>query len=113
MRSFEEADILLVDESFLNITVRINPTIAQERPAATNLFDTGRIDLANYDLLTFRICFGNNDAERIAKESTSPKLDSRGVRNRNFMSNAIYSGDVNAIRDGVRSLDRSPRFTLL
>ncbi len=66
-----------------------------------------RIALHNQDFLLVLRRLRDDDAKRIGHKRMSPKLEV--VSGRAFETDAIHRRDVDAVRDGVRALDRLPR----
>src|SRR5690348_3414409 len=93
-----------------NRRVGIDSPVAEERPIAARLFDETRIALGDEDG-RLRIRLGKDAAERIADEGMAEEFQSIRARLR-LEAHAIRRGDVHAVRDRMRTLNRSPCFDL-
>src|SRR5271154_5294012 len=99
-----------------NATIGIDAAIAQERPIAPRLFLQLWIDFRDQNLFLVARGFFQEFAEGIGDEAATKKLDAvAGGAVDFFEADAIGTGDVDAVGDGVRALNRFPggalRFT--
>src|SRR4051812_38209841 len=90
--------------------VGIDATIAEEGPVSARLLDEPRI-AAGDEHRGIGARLGKDSAERIADEGVAEELQSVRALFR-LESNAIGRSDEHAVGDGVRALDRAPRFHL-
>lgn len=102
-----------INKSLSDLIICIYSAISQERPAAADLFDPGRVDLAYDDLFGLSVGLGDDDAEGVGEEGVSPEFDARRVGNEHLVSDAVDSGNVNAVCDSMRTLNGSPAVLLL
>ena len=102
------AAILLVDQTLLDSTIRINPPIAQKRPMRPVLVHAGPLDICQHDLFPVDRAFGDDLAMRTADKTLSPELDAIAPH-RFFVTDAVRHCDVTPIGNGMAALDRFPR----
>ena len=84
-----------------DLTVGIDAPVAQERPAAADLFDPGWGNFANYNLFRLSIGLGDDNAKRVSKKCVAPEFDTGRTFDKHFVAAAVNGGDKNAIRDRV------------
>jgi hypothetical protein len=103
-----------VDKPPRDPLVRVDPPVAEERPAAAGLFDAGEVDLGDERLFAVGRRLGENGAERVAEETRAPELDAggRGVAGRLLEADAVDGRDEDAACDGVAALDGAPGLPL-
>src|SRR6267154_3434999 len=107
-----ENDESIGEKAMLNIRVRVDAAVAQERPIAAHLLDPGGIDLRQYERFVGR-GLGHDDAERIAHERMAPEFDAGALAAQALETDTIDRGDPAAIGDRVAALNRFPRIELL
>src|SRR5439155_1350714 len=104
-------------ESLADPRVGVDPPVAQERPAAAHLLDTGEIHLSDEDRFAIARRLRHHDAERVGEERRTPELDAvraiTGALRRALVPDAVHCGDEETVRDRVRTLDRAPGVELL
>src|SRR5205085_1523895 len=89
-----------------NARIGVNAAIAQERPVAADLLDAAAVAFHDERLFAILRRFRQHLAERIGNEGRAPKLEAaiRGA----LKTDTVYGGDIDAVRNGVRTLDRAP-----
>src|SRR2546426_11404569 len=106
-----------IEETAADAPVRVDPPIAQERPAAAHLLDTGEIHLSDEDRFAIARRLRHHDAERVGEERRTPELDAvraiAAALRRALVPDAVHCGDEETVRDCVRTLDRAPGVELL
>src|SRR2546422_59517 len=101
-----------IQEPFGDSLVRIDPPVAQERPAAPHVLDPGEVDRADEDRLTVHRRLRDDRPEGIGEEGRAPELDPVAA-GRLLVPDAVHRRDVTTVRDGVAPLDRTPGVELL
>src|ERR1043166_3278666 len=95
-----------VDEALRDPGVSIDAPVAQERPVLAGFFDFAEVAFRDEHLFLVVRRLGDDFAERIAHERTTPELHGA------FDSDAVRCCDEAAVGDGVCPLDRDPRIVL-
>src|SRR5256712_9545760 len=119
-------------ESLADPRVGVDPPVAQERPAAAHLLDTGEIHVSDEARFAIERRLRHRGGERVGAERRTPELDAvagphplrlpplriaergdGGARFRPLVPDAVHCGDEETVRDCVRTLDRAPGVELL
>src|SRR5687767_5389158 len=99
------ADVAVKDRG-----IRVDAAVAEEGPVAAGALDQLRVTLRN-EYLRLGAGFGDDAPERITHEGVAEELDAVGS-GLILVADTIGRGDVDAVRDRVRSLRGSPRLDL-
>lgn len=91
-----------VNESLRDLRVRIDASVAEERPVTPDLFHQAGVDFANQNFFFIVRSLGDDASERIADKRASPEVEARAgnlvaANIAGFVSNAIHGTDVNSI----------------
>src|SRR5271166_6248105 len=110
-------DLASVNQPAANRCVGVDAPVAQEWPVAPNLFERLQVDVSDQNLFAIVRALRQHASEWIAKERPAPKFQplsrSRLAANvAGFKSYAIHHRDVDAIRNGMRALNGTPRVML-
>src|SRR5271156_3127513 len=106
-------EIKSVNESFCQISVSINPAVAQERPVRARHVHFGEVNGHDQNLFLVRRGFGEDFAGRSGDETLSPEFKTVAAHAGNFfVADAVRHGDETAVGDGVTALDGFPRVVL-
>lgn len=104
---------LLAEPTIQDGLVSVDAAIAKEGPVAAGFFTLARIAFDDEDFFFVVRSFGENAAEGISDERVAPKFEAGVALLRfAFVADAIDDRDIDAIRDGVSTLDRTPRVKL-
>src|SRR5262245_16721602 len=90
--------------------VRVDAAIAEERPVPTHRFDERRIAARDDDVLGLS-GLGDHAPEGVGYERMAEERDAVGSWFV-LVADAVRRGDVDAVGNGVRALNRLPRFDL-
>src|SRR5262249_28770956 len=99
-----------VNQSFGNVLICVNAPVAQKRPVRALNVELPEIHFGHQDLLFADAAFRDELPRRVGDKALAPKLDSltRMAIGRGFVADAVGDGDVHAVGDGVRALNRFP-----
>ena len=108
---------LKIEEALRNRRVEIDAAVAQKRPIAADILKVLEVDLPDQDVFSIVRGLGKDAAEGIGQERASPKLEAGAFRPvapdvSVFLPHAVDSGYVDAVGDGVASLNGLPRLIL-
>src|SRR5258708_11893020 len=90
--------------------VGIDATVAQKRPVAPDIFGAGRVALDHQNLFLIVRSFCDHLSKWIGHKGAAPEFET--LVERPFESHAIYCRHIDAIGDGMSSLDGPPRIML-
>ena len=102
---------ILVNKPPDEIAIGINPPVAQERPVRARRVHLAKINGHNQNFLLGRAGLGENFTGRAGDKTLPPKFNA--LAREFFMADAIDSGDVTAIGNGMAALDGFPRVVLV
>src|SRR5689334_22125169 len=101
-----------VAETAEQVVVRVDATIAQERPDAAHVLAAREVDVGNEQLALVGARAREELALRPGDEARAPELDAAPAIGRRFKSGAVASEQRQAIGDGVAALHGDPRIAL-
>src|SRR5580693_2504402 len=98
-------------------SVAVDAAVTQERPVAANVFEVVQVHFAEQNFFLVVRGFGEHTAEGIAEERASPEFEAfagHGIAAdvAGFEADAIHYAYIDAVRDGVCSLDGAPGVVL-
>ena len=98
-----------IHKPFCQISVGVNPAVAQERPVRARVIHLGKVNWHNQNLFLVRRGFGKDFAGSSGDKTLSPKFNAVATNAvEDFMADAIGHGNKAAVGDGVRALDSLP-----
>src|ERR1035437_3571487 len=100
-----------IHQPLRQISVSINPPVAQERPVRARGIHAGEVNGNNQNFLFMRAGFGKNFAGSSGHKTLTPEFNA--FAREFFMPDAIGNGDVTAVGDGMAALDGFPRVVLV
>src|SRR5690242_16885914 len=96
-----------------NGLISVDAAIPEERPVASRVLAFGGIAFHDQNFFLFRAGLRDDLAERIRYKRIAPKFDAGiAVGGIAFEAHAVYHGHVDAVSDGMRALNRTPRVKL-
>src|SRR5690349_9299773 len=106
-----------IQEPARNRGVALNSAVAQKRPVTPGVFQQLQIAFADQNFFVVVRGFGDDAAEGISKERSTPEFQTLALRAiaayfAELMTYAVYRGHEDAIRNGVGALDGPPRLVL-
>src|SRR5262249_35776533 len=106
----------LVVEALRDLAVRVDPPVAEERPADPARVDLGEIDLLDEHGLVIGRRAREDSSVRRSNEALPPELDpggrASGAAGIGLEADAVHRDDEAAVRDRMAALDRLPRGVL-
>src|SRR5205809_692383 len=74
LRFFSTEILPLIDQSVCDGSVAVDAAVAQERPVASNVFQSLQVHVADQNLLAIVRSFRQHASKRIAEERSTPEL---------------------------------------
>ena len=100
-----------INESLRQISVGINPPVAQERPVRARHVHLAEVNGHNQNFLFARAGPGKDFAGRSGHKTLSPEFNAPAREF--FMADTINDGDVTTVGDSVRTLNGFPGVVLV
>ena len=103
---------ILINKPLGNISIRINPAVAEERPVAAYIFHQGVVDFGydNFFLVVRGFC--QDFALRTGNKRSSPKFDSCGGFNWLFETYPVAGCYKNTVGHCMSALNSAPGIVL-
>src|SRR6266481_4977585 len=109
---------LFTAETISDARVGIDAAVTQERPVTTHVLDFAEVDLRDENFFLVVRALEDDAAEWVTEEAGAPELKSVpglgfvAVHIAVFVSNTVDSGDIDSIRNRVRTLNSAPCIVL-
>ncbi len=100
-----------VDVALEQVTVRVDATVAQERPDAAHVLAALQVDIAQQHG-GVRAGLGQELALRAEHVAVAPELDARGTQRRGFVADAVAAQHRQAVGHGMAAMAPHPGVTL-
>src|SRR5204863_5027906 len=108
-----KSTLLFAEPAVEDGLIGIDAAVAQERPVAARVFALGGVALDNENFFVVVRGFGDDLPKGVGHERIAPELQAGiAILRLAFETHAIDDGSVNAVGDGVATLDSFPRVEL-